>query len=143
MDALTHFLPLASVVGFRGHCNQAQLPQADGVSRGRAQLSLVGKSLTGVSLPIFLHRQPDSASSCWISAAWIPRSAYVPQNRHHYGLTQLLPGDRERRATELAGLYPAGQAGKGQEKAHKARGPCKFHILFSSPAVLKLLKHLI
>lgn len=60
MDALTHFLPLASVVGFRGHCNQAQLPQADGVSRGRAQLSLVGNSLTGVSLPIFPCRQPDS-----------------------------------------------------------------------------------
>lgn len=64
---------------------------------------------------------------------------HVPQNYHCYGLARLLQGAGSPVPAELPGLYPA----RGGSQSHEVQGSCKLDGLFSSPAVLKLLKHLI
>ena len=74
MDALTHFLKLASVVDFRGHQNHAG---------SRGSMARLCTELPNQSGSPFLPTQATvHANSCCISAAGAAGSVHVPHNNH-------------------------------------------------------------
>lgn len=103
---------------------------------GGAELGFAGSSPT-ISNQISSF-PPTHANGCCVSAAGAPCSVPPPELPHCYGLTRLLGGAGSPVPAELPGLCPT----RGGRQSHKVQGSCKISILFSSPAVLKLLKHL-